>query len=248
MYYSQFGEDKILHEIFQKKNGVCVEVGANNGVDDSNSYFFEQLGWTCVLIEPNPMLCHEIRKVRNARLYECAASSEFGSATLYIAEGAERAHGVSTISSNPEIHNQIKSYGFSERPIQVKTRTLDDLLLESNLAGSIDFVSIDVEGHELQVLEGFSIESWKPSVFVIEDNSNHENDEVRKYLKKYGYEVFKRTGVNDWYALRSNKDLINLKSQTQYVYIKYTAKIKRRLKKIPLLVGLVAWVKKKIIK
>ena len=124
---------------------------------------------------------------------------------------------------------------------------MDDVLLESNLAGSIDFVSIDVEGHELQVLEGFSIESWKPSVFVIEDNSNHENDEVRKYLKKYGYEIFKRTGVNDWYALRSNKVLINTKNRTQYVYIKYTAQIKRRLKKIPFLVSLVAWVKKKIV-
>lgn len=245
-YYSQFEEDKILYAFFgDKKSGVCVEVGANDGVNDSNSYFFEQRGWTCILIEPNPALCQEIRKVRTAQLYECAVSYETGSATLYIAEGAERSHGVSTISRDQQVHDKIKSYGFSRRPIQVKTRTLDDILLESELETTIDFISIDVEGHELQVLEGFSIDKWKPLIIIVEDNENYKDNRVRSYLKKYGYKEFKRTGVNDWYASNSNKKLVNTKNSMQYALQAYKTNIKRSLKKIPLLVSLVAFVKQR---
>ncbi len=247
MYYSQFGEDKILHNLFRrKKSGVCVEVGANDGVNDSNSYFFEILGWTCVLIEPNPTLCQEIRKARNARLYECAASSKIGSATLYIAEGAERAHGVSTISSDPEVHDKIKSYGFRSKPIQVKTRTLDDILLEAALTSGIDFVTIDVEGHELEVLEGFSLERWGPKIIIVENNSHQENNKVQKHLKKNGYEIFKKTGVNDWYASCKNRDFVNIENRIRHVSLLYKAKVKNGLKRIPLLMSLVAFLKMEI--
>lgn len=245
-YYSQFEEDKILHNFFRnKKNGVCVEVGANDGVNDSNSYFFELRGWKCVLIEPNPALCQEIRRVRTAQLYECAVSSEIGCATLYIAEGAERSHGVSTISSDQQVHDKIKGYGFTRRPIQVKTRTLDDILLESQLTATIDFISIDVEGHELRVLEGFSIDKWQPRIIIIEDNENYKDNKVQTYLKKYSYKKFKRTGVNDWYASKSNKELVNTKNRTQLALQTYETDIKKNLKKIPILVSLVAFVKKK---
>ena len=76
MFFSQFGEDKILFEICHRKtSGFCVEVGANNGIDDSTSLFFENIGWKCILVEPNPSLCKEIREKRKALLYECAASN-----------------------------------------------------------------------------------------------------------------------------------------------------------------------------
>ena len=61
-YYSQFGEDRILDRLFRgKRKGFCVEVGANNGVDGSTTLHFEELGWDCILVEPNPTLCRELR-------------------------------------------------------------------------------------------------------------------------------------------------------------------------------------------
>ena len=51
-YYAQFGEDKILNRIFNKKTGNCVEVGGFDGVTGSNTYFFEKLGWRCLIVEP----------------------------------------------------------------------------------------------------------------------------------------------------------------------------------------------------
>ena len=234
MYYSQFGEDKILSEIFRCKSaGICIEVGANDGINDSTTLFFEKNGWNCILVEPNPSLCQMIRSTRNARLYECAASDRRGVATLYVAEGADRAHGVSMISAEEEAQNKIRSYGFTNRPVQVYTRTLDDILAELKPSSGIDFVSIDVEGHELEVLKGFSIERWMPVVIIVEDNSYFEDTSVRNYLKQFGYVCFKRTGVNDWYAYRKNQGLVNLCSRSGYRWIALKTRAKNKLKKIP---------------
>jgi FkbM family methyltransferase len=248
LFYSQFGEDKILFEIFQKKtNGLCVEVWANNGIDDSTSFFFEQIGWKCILVEPNPFLCQKIRKERNALLYECAASNRMDTETLYVVEGAERSDGLSTISNKKEIHDKIKSHGFVSSPIRIKTMTLDRMLQDAHIDCEIDFISIDVEGHEYEVLEGFTIEQWNPAIVLIEDNSNFENVTVKKYLKKHGYVRFMRTGVNDWYAYKKNKQFVNVKTKTRTWWLILTTKTSARwsviestilalLRRVPLLV------------
>jgi FkbM family methyltransferase len=234
MYYSQFGEDKILFDIFGCTSvGTCIEVGANDGMNDSTTLFFEKAGWDCILVEPNPVLCKKIRSTRNARLYECAASDKRGTATLYIAEGAERAHGVSMISDEEEARHKIGSYGFACRPVQVDTRTLDDILAELKPRGGIDFVSIDVEGRELEVLKGFSVERWMPVVIIIEDNTCFQDDSIRNYLKRFGYICFNRTGVNDWYAYRKNQNLVNMRSRSRYGWIALKTRAKNRLRKMP---------------
>lgn len=234
MYYSQFGEDRILAEIFNgKKQGLCIEVGANDGINDSNTMYFESIGWNCILIEPNPVLCKMIRASRSATLVEVAASDKNGETSLFVAEGAQRAHGVSTINSAEEALNKIKSYGFTYSEVKVNTRTLNDILESLKVDRQIDFVSVDVEGHEMEVLKGFSIEKWKPTVILLEDNTNCEKADVRNYLKAFGYHPFKRTGVNDWYAHETNEDLVNLYSKGSYEWIVVKIKARSIVKKIP---------------
>lgn len=236
MFYSQFGEDKILFDIFHKKTtGLCVEVGANNGIDDSTTFFFESIGWKCILVEPNPSLCQKIRTVRNALLFECAASNQSDVRTLYVVEGAERSDGMSTISADEEVHHNIERHGFVSKPVSVRTMTLDEILMEANITGDVDFISIDVEGHEYEVLEGFSLEKWRPSVMLVEDNSNFENTVVSKYVKKFGYVRFMRTGVNDWYAHKRNTQLVNARSRMSTWWLVVSSRIKTRLRRIPLL-------------
>lgn len=231
IYYSQFGEDKILSEIFKGTNrGTCVEVGANDGVTDSVTFFFEKLGWQCILVEPNPDLCKLIRANRTSPVYECAASDRAGFTTLHIAEGAERAHGVSTICADEESQRKIRAYGFTSRPVQVSTRRLDDILDESHIEGGIDFISIDVEGHEQEVLVGFTLERWAPKVIVVEDNSNRSDPLIRNYLKKHGYFCFKRTGVNDWFAPRSQPELLSWINRGRYMLGFTKARVVSKLK------------------
>jgi FkbM family methyltransferase len=237
MFYSQFGEDKILFDIFKgKASGVCVEVGANNGIDDSTSLFFEKLGWKCILVEPNPDLCRKIRETRNALLYEYAASNQSDTRTLYVVEGAVRSDGLSTISTNKEVHDRIKSHGFVYSSVQVHTTTLDRILIDAQINCEIDFISIDVEGHEYEVLYGFSLEKWKPFIILIEDNSNFENDIVSNYLKSFNYVRFMRTGVNDWYAHQTNSRLVNIRSKVRIMLLALKIKSKNRLSRIPLIV------------
>jgi len=216
-YYSQFGEDRLLDKMFQgKPRGFCIEVGANNGVDGSTTLHFEELGWDCILVEPNPDLCRQLRARRKARLFECAASSTSGTAVLHIASGSEQSHAVSALGDAQKPAEILKEHGFQTNPTEVVTRRMDDILEEAQSTAGIDFISIDVEGHELELLKGFSLDRWRPSILIVEDNAPLGESGVRDYLKGQGYVPFRRTGVNDWYAHVSNRALTGAGRQLAY--------------------------------
>lgn len=216
-YYSQFGEDRGLEKIFGgKRDGFGIEVGANNGVDGSTTLHFEKLGWDCVLVEPNPALCSEIRSNRGAMLFECAASSTPGTAVLQIAVGAEGSHAVSALGDSDKAAEILEDHGFRTEPVEVETRTLDGILEEANIRKPIDFISIDVEGHELEMLKGFSLDRWRPRILIVEDNASLGASSVREYLEFKGYVRFRRTGVNDWYAHESDAELASTVRRAAY--------------------------------
>lgn len=237
MFYSQFGEDKLLNEIFGEKNdGYCIEVGANDGINDSNTFYFEKQGWDCVLVEPNPDLCESIRKFRRATLYEVAASSGKGQVELLIASGAERAHGVSAIDAQ-NAAQRIKDYGFSYERRIVSTNTLDDILSQFNSDKGLDFITIDVEGHEMEVLNGFNLNRWRPRICIIEDNSGFLDNKVSKHMKKNGYIPFKITGVNVWYADRLDEEILSYNLILRFQAAKIMKWLKNKIKKdLPVLV------------
>jgi FkbM family methyltransferase len=205
--YAQFAEDRILGEIFgDRADGCCVEVGANDGVTGSASYLFEKRGWQCLLVEPIPALAEEIRKHRSCLVVNCAASSREGEATFFVAERVEAA---STLDLTPEHVEFVRGLGGTIKEITVRTATLDSLLEESGF-GQLDFVTIDVEGHELSVLEGFDLGTYRPRIVIIEDNSIDGNVSVTRHMADQGYVHFRRTGVNEWYAHESDAELVKL--------------------------------------
>lgn len=233
-FYSQFGEDRILAEYFRGvRDGLCVEVGANDGEHGSTSLCFEQLGWECILVEPNPDLCDLIRARRSAKVCEFAASDHEDVATLHIVEGAHRADGLSTISDSPASHARIREHGFVTRPVQVKTLTLDRILQDAGVSRPIAFMSIDVEGHEMQVLRGLSLERWKPGVLLVEDNSQFVDRSIARFLAERGYVPFLRTGVNDWYARRDDRRFVTPGSRLRYASLVARASARAALKRIP---------------
>ncbi len=200
--YSQFREDKILDRIFLDKTGTCVEVGANDGITGSTTYYFEKKGWKCVLVEPIPELCEKIRQFRSAFVFECAASSETGENVFYVPGSAKSR---STFSLTTPLQQEIEGEKTNVREIRVRKRTLDGILDEVGIS-EIDFITIDVEGHEMAVLRGFSIERHRPRIIIVEDNSDQTDERIGMYLEEKGYKAFFRTGVNDWYA--SKDDMI----------------------------------------
>ncbi len=205
--FAQFGEDRILEQIFGRESlGYCVEVGAYDGLTGSTTYLFEQKGWDCLLIEPIPERFEQIKRRRRSIVRNCAVSSSEGERTFAVAENVEQ---MSTLQLTREHDRWIREVGGSVRQIIVPTVTLDRLLEEVNFP-RIDFITIDVEGHELSVLKGFSLETHRPRIVIVEDNAKAGDSEVTRFLAAERYVNFKRTGVNDWYAHERDSELTSL--------------------------------------
>lgn len=205
-FFSQYGEDKLLYKLFNKREtGFCIEVGGYDGITGSTTLFFEKLGWKCLIVEPMAEFCEKIRKVRNCELVQAAASDESGEATFHVAEGVET---LSTLEQDKSHASRVQWEGGQLKEIKVNKLKLDEIL--SNLkVKEIDFISIDVEGHEMSVLRGLSLQIYQPLIIIIEDNSHGLNREVKRYLAKFGYARFNITGCNDWYARESDKSLVS---------------------------------------
>jgi FkbM family methyltransferase len=210
--HGQFAEDRILKKIFgDRAEGYCVEIGAYDGRTGSASYPFEKRGWRCLLVEPIPALAEEIRKHRACTVVNCAASNREGTATFFVAENVEQ---MSTLNLTADHLEWIKQVGGAIKQITVRTATLDSLLAEAAFP-EIQFITIDVEGHEMAVLEGFTLEAHKPRIVIIEDNSgsgdpraSSGDPRVAGHMSEHGYVHFRRTGVNEWYAHESDVDLV----------------------------------------
>lgn len=202
-FQSQHGEDRWLDEHFRSKSGgFFVEVGAYDGVVLSNTYFLEhERGWKGVLIEPDPAKAALCRKNRpDAITFECAAvsSDDIHSISFTQVQGGEV---YSTTSLNDDHRRRLESYGLAYRTINVHARTLDSMLEEAQATpGMIDFVSIDVEEGELEVLKGFSIGRWKPRLVIVESNANQRKAEIRDYFVRNGYAFLHAILINDFYA------------------------------------------------
>ena len=205
-FYGQFAEDRLLGEIFgDRTDGYCVEVGAYDGRTGSASYLFEKKGWHCLLVEPIPALVEEIRRHRACTVINCAASSYNGQATFVVAESVEQ---MSTLDITTDHLAWIERAGGVTREITVRTATLDSLLDEAGYS-EIQFITVDVEGHELAVLEGFTLARFKPRIVILEDNSRGGDPRLRQHMAERGYVHFRQTGVNQWYAHESDKALLH---------------------------------------
>ena len=201
--YSQFGEDKIIQSYFpQDYKGVCIDVGAVEGISMSNTYHFEKHGWFCISAEANPDM-YEALKMNRVAAVHCAVGSEdkleveFNVVNLSAQGGNETA--VSAVTIDERLlrqHDFLKPIIYK---VNVPMKTLDTILKDYPAIDKIDFVSIDTEGTELEVLKGFDIAFWMPKLFVIENNYN--DPWIEEYLKPFGYTKVLRNEVNDFYTI-----------------------------------------------
>lgn len=238
-YYAQFGEDKILYSLFDKSNiGACVEVGGYDGVLGSNTYFFEKIGWNCLIIEPIPELCEKIKLNRSCDFIQVAASDKEGISDFYIARGVET---LSIIETNKNHFDRIYKDGGSEiQQIKVKTNLLTKILKDHGYV-EIDFLTLDVEGHEMSALRGLDFKEINIKILIIEDATFGKSNDVKKFMKANSFIRFKRTGCNDWYAKKESNFfnvLSVLKTELEIFYMLQIKKIKSLIKKIVLKINL----------
>lgn len=198
-FYSQQGEDKIIYEMYyknnRKKGGVFVELGAMDGIDYSNTKFFEDvLGWKGILIEPVPKMYQRLKKNRHScHTYNCAISTknkalftgDYGTAGI-----------VETMAE--AFKNEWHAGAKKENCYEVECRQMSAIINETGL-NKIDLFALDVEGGELEVLRTIDWDNTNIDLFLIElDGHSHEKDSAcRRILEDRGFRFEKRIGIND---------------------------------------------------
>lgn len=204
-------EAALVRDFFRDQPlGFFVEVGANDPRRDSQSFHLEEAGWTGILIEPLPDLAAELRRQRKAQVFEVACSSPDRAGQIM------QLHVAGAFSSfDPDL---AVTGMRADRIIDVKVRTLDDVLSQGNASAPIDLMSVDVEGHELEVLSGFDFSRWKPRLVLLEDHVSNLNK--HRFMSNVGYALMRRTGLNGWYVPRGEAPPMDLLGRWQ-IFRKY---------------------------
>lgn len=196
--YSQEGEDLILQRIFgDKKIGFYVDVGAHHPKRFSNTYLFYKKGWQGINIDamPGSMKLFEIERPRDVNL-ELGVSKEEGE-LLYHIFNETALNTFSQIEANKK--DGLRNYKIIEEK-KIKTYPLKNILSKNIKANqSIDFMTIDVEGLDLEVIQSNDWNKFRPVIVLIEDlkkNNLQElpiKSELYKFLIANQYELFAKT-------------------------------------------------------
>jgi FkbM family methyltransferase len=199
MYYGQFNppNDWLIERFFPPEFvGHCVEVGAVDGLICSNTLYFEQKGWSCLCIEPNPFYHQTLAGRRKLAMPYAISDQNVDGVPLYRVKVNDNYDAVTSLQLDPRLIRDHQHLITESDTVTVNMRTLD-ACLEVTQWSKLDFASIDTEGTELAVLRGFTLERWKPRLLVIENN--YSVPEIEAYLQPRGYLKALRHEVNDFY-------------------------------------------------
>ncbi len=186
MYYAEFNTDRIIRETYFSDfdfKGTMIEVGAGPVEFYSMSKHFRDSGWRCICVEPNPKFVEDHKKLGN-EIYQYACSNSEGTSVFKVVSSnwSSDVDGISFSSLGMKYPMQ----GQSIHEIEVDTILLDTLLKKISVS-KVDFLSVDVEGWELEVLDGFSLDVFSPKVVLLE-NYLHSNSYV-EYMESKNYKL-----------------------------------------------------------
>jgi FkbM family methyltransferase len=198
---AQFRQDLfVLSELGFKKGGYFVEFGATNGVDLSNTWLLEkEYGWTGILAEPARVHQSALRLNRSCEIDLRCVWSQTGD-LLEFAE-VESLPTLSTVRqcASGDMHGALRE---QYRAYQVPTVSLLDLLRDHDAPNEIDYLSVDTEGSELQILSAFDFGAYHISVITVEHNLTPARETIQELLTSQGYvrKFAEISFVDDWYV------------------------------------------------
>lgn len=197
-FYGQHREDVYIQSLFPNNYiGVCVEVGAYDGISASNTYHFERNGWKCLCIEPITDSFNKCKSVRQHALQCCVSDKDKSDSEFTIYHLGSNLSAISSLIPDERLINSHKSLITNVTTEYVKVRSLTSILDEVTFPVDIDFISIDTENTELDVLKGIDFNKYNIKLLVVENNFNESFCE--EYLIPYGYKKINRIAVNDFY-------------------------------------------------
>jgi len=205
---SLFGMDAKLSRYLGFRGGFFIEAGANDGYAQSNTYFLErEMGWKGLLVEGIPDLYEKCLSNRpDALVRNCAlVSSDFTGSTV-VMHYASLMSVVDGSLGSAEAQDKHINVGVDVQKlggsyeIEVPARTLESVLDEIPGLPPIDFLSLDVEGYELNVLKGLNLSKHRPAYILVEARFF---DDVNALLVAASYEMVEQLSFHDYlYAAR----------------------------------------------
>lgn len=205
--YSQYGEENVILSFFEnKKKGKLVDIGAADGIKNSNSRcLIEQFDWTGILVEPHPTFYNQLEKLyannKNIILKNIAVYNKIGVMPFY-AYGFDN-HEPAQVSTLSETFKDKVStiYGDKyEKSISVNVDTLENVLKENV---NCDFLSIDCEGVDMDVLHSNNWSKYRPSLICVEHSMSINI--LDSYMLQCNYRFHNRTHGNSFYVNNQEK-------------------------------------------
>ncbi|NBC33625.1 MAG: methyltransferase [Alphaproteobacteria bacterium] len=200
-YFSQSGQDRFLDaRVFGgARNGVFVEVGAYDGLVHSNTAFLEiHRGWDGLLIEASPGLAAAARNNRRAPCIERAVGAKSEDMDYLVVLAGHTAMSGILDSYNPALLDRVRAHpAHRERILRLAVRPLGEILDEAGIP-AVDYLSLDVEGAELRVLESFPFGRIPVRVWSIENNAG--SPRIARLMAGHGYELMDTIGMDEIYV------------------------------------------------
>lgn len=196
-HHSQFGQDTLVGDVlFRGRAGFFVDVGARDGTLNSNTHYLEQrLGWTGIALEPHPDLFETLRETRSCQCLNVAAGR--ASDTLEFVKFLDPPLGNSGLLATfrrPERLRDIR-----HEIVSVQVEPLSKLLAGIDL---VHYLDIDVEGHELAVLQGTDFSRVEFRIIGIE--AGLDQQAIDDFLADKGFRPFLQLRADRFYCQGSD--------------------------------------------
>jgi FkbM family methyltransferase len=198
--------DQKLEKYLNYSDGYFVELGANNGVDQSNTLYFETYkNWRGTLVEPSPenfLRCFDSRSQNTNIFCNACVSFEYKERFVEIAFGDLMSSpiGLESDITDPASHAKNGNRAILLPVYGAVARTLNDILVEAYAPMEIDFLSLDVEGSEIEVLKGVDHHHFKFKYICVECR---DIEKMEKYLEPLGYRLIEQLSIHDYLFAKS---------------------------------------------
>lgn len=196
---SQLGQDLwVLDQTGRKRGGFFVEFGATDGVLLSNTLLLEaEFGWSGICAEPNPAFFEKLQRNRDCITAPDCIGGQTGRTVEFIL--ADEYGGFAEFADSDAHSNRRAAYRKAGKMIELETISLDEFLKKYDAPRRIDYLSIDTEGSEFEILEAFPFAEWDIRLLTIEHNFTPIRAKIRKLMEGHGY-ICTEQKWDDWYA------------------------------------------------
>ena len=180
-----------------KSEGTFLDVGANDPKELSNTLFFEEKGWTGLAFEPQERFRNKWKSDRKTKCLPHLLGANDGEEVTFVEYDTDDWQNALSGVEGFALEEGVNVENMPKKRTTLTKRRLDNILIEQNLT-DIDFMSLDVEGFEMEVLQGIDFSKINIDVIIVENDRTHFGDKgLRHFIKKQGYKHIARLSGDD---------------------------------------------------